>query len=85
MVAGRHWYFVLSFIPSLLAVVFCILVYRSGQYQEFQVGARYLSGIPNFHFFVANVLPFIAAGVMYLAVENRNIRINGEPSNDWTR
>lgn len=78
MIAVRHWYFVLSFALSLLAAIFCILVYQSGQYPDFQIGAKYLSGIPNYYFFVAIVLPFVAAGVMYLALENRNVRLWGD-------
>jgi hypothetical protein len=78
MIAGRHWYFLLSFALSLLAALFCVLVYQSGQFRDFQIGAEYLRGIPNYYFFVAIVLPFVGAGVMYLALENRNVRFWGD-------
>lgn len=82
--ASRHWYFLLSFSLSLLAVIFCVLVFQSGQFEDqgIQIGANFVSGIPNYYFFYIIVLPFVAVGVAYLALENRYVRIFGQLSDD---
>lgn len=82
--ASRHWYFLLSFSLSLLAVTFCFLLFRSGQFEDqgIRIGANFVSGVPNYYFFYTIVLPFVAVGVAYLALENRYIRIFGQLSDD---
>ena len=82
MNSSRHWYILGSFTLSLLAVIFCSLVFRSGQLEETQIGSFFLTGIPNYYFFYTIILPFIGAGVTYLAFENKYIRFFGEISSD---
>ena len=82
MKIARHWYFIVSFSLSVGAVIYCYLVYRAGQHENLQLGAKFLSGIPNYYFFYVVILPFITAGVVYLAFENKYIRFFGDLSQD---
>ena len=82
MKANRHWYFVLSFSLSLVAMFYCYLVYQSGQHGNIRIGADFLSGVPNYYFFYIIILPFIGTGVFYLALENKYIRFFRDISND---
>ena len=78
MKSRRHRYFIVSFTLSILGLAFCWLCYRSGQFEQFEIGSFFLQGIPNYYFFYIFVLPFIGTSVAYLAFENKTIRLFGE-------
>lgn len=72
----------LHYLPAiflfLLAVVYCTVVYWSGNTESISVGNRFLTGIPNFYLFYLIILPFISAGITHLATRNANIRFFGD-------
>lgn len=79
---GRVLYYLLSLALCALAVVYCFLVYRAGQLDGLDLGSFYLIGIPNYYFFYTVILPFFVAGVFYLGLENRYIRLFGDLSEE---
>lgn len=82
MKLGRYLYYVFSLTLSALAISYCILVFFSGQYDNVPLGSYVLIGKPNYYFFYIIVLPVIATGIVYLALENKYVRLFGELSND---
>jgi len=79
---GRALYYLLSLSLSVLALVYCILVYRAGQRDGMTWGSFFLIGIPNYYFFYTAILPFFVAGVFYLGLENHYIRFFGDLSEE---
>lgn len=82
MKPGRTLYYSISFSLSVLSLIYCLLVYSAGQYKGLELGSFYLVGIPNYHFFYIAILPFVAAGVIYTAFENRYVRFVGGVSEE---
>jgi hypothetical protein len=78
----RVLYYLLSFSLSALSLAYCILVFLAGQRNGLRLGSFYLVGIPNYYFFYVVILPFFAAGVLYLGFENRYIRFVGALSEE---
>ena len=82
MQKARLVYYALSGTLSLLAVIFCVLVYLSGEFEIHRLGMHYLTGLPNYYFFYIAILPFVSAAVLYLALNHRYIRLFGELSRE---
>ncbi len=71
----------ICYLPSvvliILALTYCVMVYQSGEASGAGAGFKNLVGIPNYYFFYLSIFPFIAAGIIYIATQNHNVRFFG--------
>jgi len=76
----RARYYLIAALLSILGCLYCVLVYSAGEKDPHHLGSQYLESIPNYWLFYIFVLPFFAAGVLYLAFEEKTIRFSGKLS-----
>jgi hypothetical protein len=64
---------------GVLGAIFCIGIFATGQRSPHALGWRYLESLPNYWVFYCCILPFLAAGVIYLAFVDRFARFTRHP------
>jgi len=64
---------------SVLGGIFCLGIFSTGQRSPHALGWRYLESLPNYWVFYCCILPFLAAGVLYLAFVDRVARFTRPP------
>lgn len=77
---NRRIYHLATVAMVILGFIYCALVYSSGIASVEKSGYQFLIGIPNYYFFYLVILPFVSSGIVYIAVNNINIRFFGELS-----
>lgn len=77
MKKGNRLHHVVSMLIFSLAIIYCGMVYYSGNVSDANAGLHFLIGMPNYYFFYLVVFPFVSAAIAYLAIYNKSIRFFG--------
>ena len=74
----KQMYYFPSVAMIIITLMYCTMVYLAGEFDDSSSGYMYLIGIPNYYFFYLSIFPFVTAGIMYIATQNKNVRFFGK-------